>query len=544
MRKMYRNPWTPLNALRAATLGLALASAGCEGERGPKGNPGEPGESATIDPSLSAMDKAFVGIGGKESIQAMKSFELELTGLRHVAGEGFTPETVGLAHTFDGTRVSYDLENNRISINHKRTIKFLGFTLPQDYTEIINGNKGYVNGIESIFGFPTGNLSPDRTAAVRRQLRLTNPHLILKDVAADANIARDGGAALFDGSLHNLLVVNDPVYPLTLYVNAQTGRISKLVTLENDHLHRDIPVEVFYSGWEPTTEGGPLFPKQVYVAANGHLLLQETRKVVTPNPSLAATLFAFPAEANPSDDAASVARGTQNHQFHMSFASIGIPTDGLLTDVVPTMVAPGVFFLGGSFHNSVAVEQASGIVILEAPLYPERGTAIINWAKTQFPSKSITHVLATHHHDDHAGGLRAFVAAGAKVVVHEDTAAHFRRVFTNPSTIRVDPLQEKPTAATILTVPHGGSLPLPDATNPVTAYSFNTVHAKDMLMFYVGGAKLVFSSDLYNPGQGGIGNGPKELYTAIQARALDVTTVAGGHGATGPISALAEAAGP
>lgn len=444
----------------------------------------------------------------------------------------------------------FDVRGDRLSIHHKRSLKVFGFNTAQDYTEIINGNRGYVEGTEHLFGFPTGNLLSDRTAAIRRQQRLLNPHLILREVAATPSLASDGGAALLDGSLHHLLVVNDSVYPLTLYVNAQTGKISKLVTLENDHLHRDIPIEIHYAGWQQAG-AGLLFPKNVYIGANGHLLHTETRKAVSVNATLAETLFQLPAGASPVYVEADAVRGEKNHQFHQTFASIGIPIDGLQTTVAETKLAEGVYLLGGGSHNSLAVEQANGIVIVEAPLNPERSVAVINWVKAfpEFENKPITHVLATHHHDDHSAGLRAFVAQGAKVVVHESTAAYYRTIFRNPSTIQQDPLAEKPTAATLLTVPDRGSLRIDDATNPVTAYSFETAHAKDMLLFYVPGTgeggKVAFSSDLFNPGQGGIGNGPKELYKAItQTYNLPVETIAGGHGFKAPLSDLAALANP
>jgi glyoxylase-like metal-dependent hydrolase (beta-lactamase superfamily II) len=562
MRKPNVAPWNSLRTLRTAALGFALVAAGCDsveegagppgaqGPQGPQGSQGpkgDPGTSAVVDPALSPVEKAFAGIGGKAAIQALQGFELEITGQRHIQGEGYTPDADPLlAHTFDGTRVRYDVKNNRLAIHHKRTLKVFGFNSVQDYVERINGNLGHVDGTESLFGAPGGNLLSDRTAAIRRQQKLLNPHLILQEIATTPALASDGGMALLDGSLHHVVVVNDPVYPLSLYVNAQTGKLSKLVTLENDHLHRDIPVEVHYAGWQATAANGLLFPRSVFIGVNGHLLHSETRKSVAVNPTLDAALFAFPASASPTYVEADASRGLANHQFHMTFASIGIPIDGLQTEVSGQQMAEGVYFLGGS-HNSVAIEQANGIVILEAPLNPERSTAIINWVKAQahFDGKPITHVFATHHHDDHSAGLRAFVAAGASVVVHESAAPFFRTIFRNPSTIRKDPLAEKPAAANIITVPAGGMFKLDDAANPVAAYSLETVHAKDMLLFYLGGQKVAFSSDLYNPGVGGIGNGPKELYKAItQTHKLDVAQVAGGHGGIQPISDLAALANP
>ena len=542
-------PSKPLHMLRTAALSVALVTAGCAGEPGPAGPQGPKGDPATVDPSLSTVDKAFAGIGGKEALQNLQNFALEVSGERFISGEGYTPEMDNLAHTYEGSVVRYDVKNNRLAINHKRKLEVFGFGTPQMYRELINGNLGYVDGVESLFGFPTGNLSSDRTAAIRRQQLMLNPHLLLKEAASNPSIARDGGPALLDGSLHQLLVFNDPVYPLSLYVNAHTGQISKLVTLENDPLHRDIPLEAQYLGWEAAGSSGLLFPKQVFLAVNGRVLLSETRKSVTVNATMEDALFAFPASASPVFSQADAQRGAANSQFHMSFASIGIPLDGLQTVVVGSKLAEGVFFLGGSSHNSLAIEQDQGIVIVEAPLYPERSTAIINWVKAEpsFDNKPITHVLATHHHDDHSAGLRAFVAAGAKVVVHESTAAHFREIFRSSSTISKDPLALKPAIATILPVADGQPLTLADSTNPVTAYNLPTVHARDALLFYVGNAKVAFSSDLYNPGNGGsgFGNGPKELYKAINdTYKLDVATVAGGHGATAPLSELQTLANP
>ncbi|HEX8697604.1 MAG TPA: MBL fold metallo-hydrolase [Myxococcaceae bacterium] len=552
MRKMIRSPWTPLRAMRTAALGFALVAMGCEGDQGPTGPQGPAGEQgpagndATVNPSLSTVDKAFAGIGGKTAIQNLTGFEMEIAGRRWIPGEGYTPDALSLGNTYDGTVVRYDVKNDRLNLQHKRTLNVFNFNTAQNYTEIINGNRGYVEGIEHLFGFPTGNLNSDRTAAIKRQQRLLNPHLILRDIAANGSIARDGGPAVLDGSLHQLLVVNDPVHPLSLYVNAQTGKVSKLVTLENDHLHRDIPVEVFYTGWGATSANAPLFPKQVHIAVNGHLLHEETRKSITVNGTLADSLFAFPAAASPVFNQEDAARGEANHQFHMAFASIGIPLDGLQTTVAPTELGTnsGVWFLGGGSHNSLAIEQDAGVVIVEAPLYPERSTAIINWVKNEpkFDGKRITHVLVTHHHDDHSAGVRAFVADGAQVVVHESTAAYWRQILRNPSTIRPDPLSQKPSAAlNILTVPAGSSFTLPDTTNAVRAYSLPTVHAADALLFYVPSVKLAFQSDLYNPGNGGssIGNGAKEVHKAItQTYSLSVDTVAGGHGGYAPIAEL------
>ena len=58
------------------------------------------------------------------------------------------------------------------------------------------------------------------------------------------------------------------------------------------------------------------------------------------------------------------------------------------------------------------------------------------------PSKPIQYVVNTHHHFDHSGGLRTFVAQGATVVTHEQNKDFYERVFFSsaPRTVQPDRL--------------------------------------------------------------------------------------------------------
>ena len=44
------------------------------------------------------------------------------------------------------------------------------------------------------------------------------------------------------------------------------------------------------------------------------------------------------------------------------------------------------------------------------------------------------YLVLSHHHMDHAGGVRAFAAQGATIVTGKGTAEHFRRVLAAPFT--------------------------------------------------------------------------------------------------------------
>ncbi len=147
------------------------------------------------------------------------------------------------------------------------------------------------------------------------------------------------------------------------------------------------------------------------------------------------------------------------------------------------------------------------------------------WIGANIPSKPVTHVIATHFHDDHSGGLRSFVAAGAKVVAGESAVGFYREAFRARRTVEPDALAAAPRPAAIQPVAPGAKVVLSDATHPVSVYTVDTSHAADMLIAEVGGA--VFVSDIYSPGQpGGFLTALLELRTSVQAQGVQVSTYA------------------
>src|SRR5262249_58446746 len=81
-------------------------------------------------------------------------------------------------------------------------------------------------------------------------------------------------------------------------------------------------------------------------------------------------------------------------------------------------LADGVYHLAGGTHNSVAVEFSDFVTVVEAPLNEARSLAVIAEVKRLIPNKRIKYVVSTHHHFDHAGGLRTYVHQGAHPIPH------------------------------------------------------------------------------------------------------------------------------
>jgi glyoxylase-like metal-dependent hydrolase (beta-lactamase superfamily II) len=375
----------------------------------------------------------------------------------------------------------------------------------------------------------------ERMASGRQQQRLLNPHVILKEALTNPAKAKDGGTETLDGAAHNLLVIEDEVYPITLFLDSSTGAISKLSTKENDLLRRDTVLEILYKDWQPVAGSSLRFPMKATIVLGGQTLHEETRKGAAVNPPLDAAMFKFPEDANPVFNAATAEIGKKSSQYYQMFAAVGIPREGSQTTVDAAQLAPGVWHLTGGTHHSMVVEQEKGVVLAEAPLDETRSKAIIAWIKDKFPNKPITHTaVPTHHHVDHTGGLRTLVAEGATIIVHEKSKSFWTGVFQAESRILPDALALSKRSAKFETVPSGSSFTIPDALRPVTVYDVKSTHADDVVVIVAEG--ILFVSDLFSPGPTATaGVGGKELNDGIIKSGITVKTIAGGHGATSTI---------
>lgn len=507
---------------------------GTNGANGTHGNDGAPGKDATVDPALSPVEKALLAAGGKAALLGLKTISFDAAGGQWLTDESFSAADPSVQSGTFSMTLSYDVAADKLRLDYKRDIEFAIFKGHTEYSEIMPGQVGYVLGSDSLFGAPGGNMTSDRWASGRKQQRLLNPQLLLREIASDPSLASDGGAAVLDGSLHHLVVVKDAVHPITLFVNAATGTIDKLVTLESDYLHRDVTIEVFYEGWAPAA-GGLSFPEEVYLARDGDMIRSEARSAVKVDSALDASLFDLPAGASPTHDDALAQWGEESPQSDQMFSGAGLAHDGQQLFVSANAIAPGVYHLTGGSHHTLAVEQANGIVLVDAPLYELRSLAILDWVKATFPSKPVTHVIATHFHQDHTGGMRTFVAKGAIAVVGAASKPFYERLFAAPSTVVPDALALAPTKAVIQTIPAGGSFTIPDALRPVTAYAITSSHAEDMLMAYAPSQQVAYVTDIYNPSSPPFVPPPfltygLELHAAIVGLGLPVAKIAGGHG--------------
>lgn len=166
--------------------------------------------------------------------------------------------------------------------------------------------------------------------------------------------------------------------------------------------------------------------------------------------------------------------------------------------VVAEKVTEGVWFLGGGSHNSILIELADPMLLVEAPLSEARVGAVFEQAKALVPNKSIRTVVNSHQHFDHAGGLRAAIAEGATIVTHADNAAYYERAFTQPSTVGPDRMAVTGKRPVFRTV--NERLDIGDATRAIELHRIaGGPHSESMLMVWLPLERLLIEADAYSP---------------------------------------------
>ena len=113
--------------------------------------------------------------------------------------------------------------------------------------------------------------------------------------------------------------------------------------------------------------------------------------------------------------------------------------------VTTRQLAPGVWVLGGPY-NSLAVEFKDFALVVEAPMDGARSLAVIAETHRLMPTKPIRYLVNTHHHWDHAGGLREFAAEDALIVTHDSNFDYYEGVVFDlrPRIVQPDRLSTMP----------------------------------------------------------------------------------------------------
>ena len=206
-------------------------------------------------------------------------------------------------------------------------------------------------------------------------------------------------------------------------------------------------------------------------------------------------------------------------------------------------VVDGVWYITGVNNNSVLIEMKDYLIVVEAPHGERRSLAVIGEVKKLVPNKPIKYLVNTHHHFDHASGVRAYAAEGVTIVTHEVNRPYYERAALNSWTLAPDRLaksKKKPVFQTM-----GDNMVLTDGTRSVELYQIvGNPHHDGIIMAYLRKEKLLIEADVYTPLAPGA-EPPKvpnpqavNLETNVRRLNIDVDRIVSIHGRIVPYSDL------
>jgi len=218
-------------------------------------------------------------------------------------------------------------------------------------------------------------------------------------------------------------------------------------------------------------------------------------------------------------------------------------------NVETVRLGDGAWWVGGGTHHSIVLDYKDYIAIVEGPLNDARSMAVMAEAKKLVPNKPIRYLINTHHHFDHSGGVRAYVAEGATIITSEENKAYYENAWKAPRALEPDRLSKSPVKAKFITVKD--KYVLTDGTRTLELYrNTGDNHNGAILFGYLPKEKVLIEADDFTPPAP---NGPplvplaktfgEGLYENIQKLKLDIQTIAPLHGRVVPYSEMPKALG-
>jgi glyoxylase-like metal-dependent hydrolase (beta-lactamase superfamily II) len=472
----------------------------------------------------SDLVKQAVAAEGGAELRGLKGLAIKGDAKFWEPGQSFAPggepRFLGDA-TFTTT---WDLANGRARTAWDRDQKYPE-PVKMKYTETVLPALGFVTDEKS-----SQPMSGIRVATHQRELERASPWLLIKAMDESGKVRPAGSQRLGRQSLPAVFYADGPA-TFTILFDPKTHLPAAVRTRDDDNINGDSNFDLVLTDWKAV--GGVQIAESLSYRVNDVEVGKLTYREVTANPSIAADTFTLPAAVNGKTKPPATGNVPYQWVLRRLFLTRFTDSDGIIYPEGGSLklveLAPNVQHVEGGTANNLIVAFKDHLVIFDAPYGELQSRWTIDAAKAKYPGKPIRYLVLTHHHMDHTGGMRTYVAEGAKVIVPSGDKSYFEKDVKSPHTIVPDDLQKKPRPAEIIEVKD--QMTLKDDTAEIRLYNIPNPHVQTFLLGYVATGNILYVTDLISP------RGPIErseataaVGEALRKYGITGTTIAGGHG--------------
>jgi glyoxylase-like metal-dependent hydrolase (beta-lactamase superfamily II) len=451
------------------------------------------------------LGDAIEAHGGLEALRAIKDFTLKEKGKLYARYQSPGAEPPYAAGTSEETLI---IDNDRGFVYDELKTANVGFN--NWNRTVIKGTEGQNYDMWSKTVTPVPNPSINN---FRGQIRRLPPFVLLEALDRAATLRWVGEDEIGGKRQKVISVIRPDNQQLALSFDAQTKLLTGYSYLYADPIAGDCEIAQTYSGYH--TVGKLKLPSARVLYNSGGAVQEVEYTDLQINTRPADSIFQGP------------------DGFEKLAAPPATPPPPTVTKIADDVyVLEG---LNGGTHNAMFVAFNDYILVIEAPeqiIYNSTSVGALKQIKETVPGKPIKYLVLTHHHSDHAGGFREYVAEGATIVTTATAKSVLEKAAALESSLL--PNSSPRQKLTIETVDNKKRV-FQDDKHVLELYDIGpNPHANEILVAYLPKEKILFQADMLNPAPNGTIPIAQDVTISfnekLQQLGLDVEKIYGVHG--------------
>jgi hypothetical protein len=477
---------------------------------------------------IDLVKQAVAAQGGAQALRGLKAVSITAVGQHWEPGQSYAPGGEARFLGDSTITISWDLANHAARSVWDRSMKYPAVETIK-YTEVVRPNTGVVTNDKG-----SQPMSGIRVATSLRELERASPALLLHALDAPRSVS-----ALKDQPFGEItlpaVAITDQGTTFTVLFDRVTHLPVVVRTRDEDHVYGDSNYDLVMDDWRDV--GGVKVAHARSYQLNGMEVQRLAYTEVAANPTIAADALAVGEQYKMASASSTPADVPYQWVLRRLFLGRFLDSDKVVVAANASLklveLAPNVQQVVGGTANNLIVAMNDGLVVFDAPCCETQSRWVIEAAQQKYPGKPIKYLVLTHHHMDHTGGSRAYVAEGATVIVPDTAQAYFEENLAAPHTAVADAQQKA--AKPLHVVGVADDMSLKDDSVEIRLQKIANPHVDGMLIAHVVQPNVVWVTDIWSPGRDAARTpGVQALHDAVKKLGIKGATFAGGHGSNAP----------